>query len=860
MEEARSEEAFRVSVKTLDGKIHHVEVTSETTIAEFKAKIQNITNVSASLQRLIFQGKVLKDEQTVGSYGIRAGLTLHMVERPPEAAAAAAPAPGPTGGVPTTGGVPQVRPASIMMGTITLPNQAGGTPPGLDNLINSVLSSLGVPMGATSIRVTTTTPPFGQPPNENAVWGPLESIENHLQQVLNSIQGSDAAAEASPEPQGRAARRLMATDSLLERLRPVLRRLAQAADTAPGSEAYQGAQQLLTQSSTLFQQLASYFAALGFALRQPPAATARSGDSTGAPTQAGPIPAAQVQSFPFMFPPAGRGQPGQVPGRQPGVQHFPFPFMSFQQPQQSQPSQQPQQFQPSQQPQQSQPSTQGQEQQAPHIGQSTAQQNPQANVALSQLMSQLMPAIAPLAQQLAQAASGSPQSSQSGAPQLNINQVLAQAMQALSTLQQTPQQTPPPTQQSETLPQQPTTSQQSLNASDPPIPQPSASTAPSPSTPVARAQGPSAPLDLNSLFGNMLQSLSQPPSSAGGTQAERNAPPTDIGSLFSSLLATPNSTSQPDSDRDRIINILTQAAAVSKGSLADVLRGLGQSSSSSSTGEDDTVLGELLEVVLSRLEPAEMLAILQGNLAPAENLRGPIAAYLRRHANIEHGEEVNEEQLWGLKEEIVGALAVSMDDSSLPAEITSKMKPGAALTPAALEVFSLHVPELLRLILLPADPSPVVPHPFAAGLCNWSRNLSVELVSRLADCFSNGISDVPSFIRFFLLSRLSFIPADPLRQSAAELITTHVMGIYSQSQVTNQIREAQTLAQSGQRNASRRQREEEEEEGGIPSSWRRTLAEDAMRQANSPAPTPLSECYLSGSLAKPQKRQKQTEH
>jgi len=113
-----------------------------------------------------------------------------------------------------------------------------------------------------------------------------------------------------------------------------------------------------------------------------------------------------------MFPPAGRGQPGQVPGRQPGVQHFPFPFMSFQQPQQSQPSQQPQQFQPSQQPQQSQPSTQGQEQQAPHIGQSTAQQNPQANVALSQLMSQLMPAIAPLAQQLAQAASGSPQSSQ----------------------------------------------------------------------------------------------------------------------------------------------------------------------------------------------------------------------------------------------------------------------------------------------------------------------------------------------------------------------------------------------------------------------------------------------------------------
>ncbi len=36
----------------------------------------------------------------------------------------------------------------------------------------------------------------------------------------------------------------------------------------------------------------------------------------------------------------------------------------------------------------------------------------------------------------------------------------------------------------------------------------------------------------------------------------------------------------------------------------------------------------------------------------------------------------------------------------------------------------------------------------------------------------------------------------------------------------------------------------------MPSSWRQTLADDALRQAMSPASAVLSECYLSGSLPK----------
>ncbi|ELR11951.1 ubiquitin domain containing protein [Acanthamoeba castellanii str. Neff] len=226
--EAPSAEMFRVNVKTLDGKVHPVEVAATTTISEFKAKISTQTNVAPTAQRLIFQGKVLKDDQTVGS----AGLTIHMVERPPEAQtppAGAAPtgAPLPT---PMAGG--HMRPASIVMGTFSLPNQTGGAPPALDNLINSVLGSLGVPMQTTSIRVTA-APSNGQAPNENAVWGPVENMENHLQQSLNTLQGTQTAEAEQYQAQGRAARRLLALADLMDRASPVWRRLAQAAVRLP---------------------------------------------------------------------------------------------------------------------------------------------------------------------------------------------------------------------------------------------------------------------------------------------------------------------------------------------------------------------------------------------------------------------------------------------------------------------------------------------------------------------------------------------------------------------------------------------------------------------------------------------------
>src|SRR5690242_4250622 len=58
-----------------------------------------------------------------------------MVERPPEAQTPPAGA-APAGGAPLPTQVPggQIRPASIVMGTFSLPTQTGGAPPALDNV------------------------------------------------------------------------------------------------------------------------------------------------------------------------------------------------------------------------------------------------------------------------------------------------------------------------------------------------------------------------------------------------------------------------------------------------------------------------------------------------------------------------------------------------------------------------------------------------------------------------------------------------------------------------------------------------------------------------------------------------------
>eukprot|EP00118_Oscarella_pearsei_P003130 m.13102 g.13102 ORF g.13102 m.13102 type:complete len:941 (+) comp24476_c0_seq1:100-2922(+) len=74
---------MEVTVKTLDSKVHSFnDLSEDISVKQFKEKIAPTVEVAASSQRLIFQGKVLKDERPLKEFGV-AGKVIHLVERAP---------------------------------------------------------------------------------------------------------------------------------------------------------------------------------------------------------------------------------------------------------------------------------------------------------------------------------------------------------------------------------------------------------------------------------------------------------------------------------------------------------------------------------------------------------------------------------------------------------------------------------------------------------------------------------------------------------------------------------------------------------------------------------------------------------
>ncbi|GLD98551.1 hypothetical protein PINS_up007248 [Pythium insidiosum] len=113
-------------VKTTAGKKFSVDIELERTVAECKTALVATTEVPEAQQRLIFKGKVLKDEETLASYGIAAEDTIYFVRgsaapRTTRAAPAAA-------GQPSSVSTPASQPASTST-TSSAPTGAGATAP-----------------------------------------------------------------------------------------------------------------------------------------------------------------------------------------------------------------------------------------------------------------------------------------------------------------------------------------------------------------------------------------------------------------------------------------------------------------------------------------------------------------------------------------------------------------------------------------------------------------------------------------------------------------------------------------------------------------------------------------------------------
>ncbi|XP_061350728.1 ubiquitin-like domain-containing protein CIP73 isoform X2 [Gastrolobium bilobum] len=143
-----SETTIEIKIKTLDSQTYTLRVDKQMPVPALKEQIASVTGVLSEQQRLICQGKVLKDDQLLSAYHVEDGHTLHMVVRQP--------------GLPPPGSLPnhsvtepnsstshghsnqnQVAPG-VFVETFNVPIQGDGVPPEINRIVSAVLGSIGL--------------------------------------------------------------------------------------------------------------------------------------------------------------------------------------------------------------------------------------------------------------------------------------------------------------------------------------------------------------------------------------------------------------------------------------------------------------------------------------------------------------------------------------------------------------------------------------------------------------------------------------------------------------------------------------------------------------------------------------------
>ncbi|XP_077248454.1 ubiquitin-like superfamily protein isoform X2 [Tasmannia lanceolata] len=202
-----SESIVEVNVKTLDSQIYTFRVNKNMPVSSFKEKIASTIGLPVGQQRLIFRGKVLKDDHILSEYQLEDGHTLHLVARQPIQSQT------PTGtnsaetdgnndnrGSDSTAGVPRNRIGqvshSVVLGTFNVGEQGEGMVPDLSRMIGSILNSVGIGNlaaagGAGNMSSTTASGATNQPPQGVATEGTLGNTGSRSQTV-NGVQPGQA--------------------------------------------------------------------------------------------------------------------------------------------------------------------------------------------------------------------------------------------------------------------------------------------------------------------------------------------------------------------------------------------------------------------------------------------------------------------------------------------------------------------------------------------------------------------------------------------------------------------------------------------------------------------------------------------
>lgn len=73
------ESKMQIKVKTLTGRDMAIDVEPQDNIIRIKEMMEEKEGISPAQQRLIFNGSLLNDDQTIQESGVQAGSSLHLV-------------------------------------------------------------------------------------------------------------------------------------------------------------------------------------------------------------------------------------------------------------------------------------------------------------------------------------------------------------------------------------------------------------------------------------------------------------------------------------------------------------------------------------------------------------------------------------------------------------------------------------------------------------------------------------------------------------------------------------------------------------------------------------------------------------
>ncbi|XP_058759652.1 ubiquitin-like domain-containing protein CIP73 [Vicia villosa] len=139
-----SETTIEIKLKTLDSQTYSLKVDKQMPVPALKEQIASVTGVISEQQRLICQGKVLKDDQLLSAYHVEDGHTLHLVVRQPDL-----PPPGslpnhavtePNSSTSHSHGT-QIAPG-VFIETFNVPVHGEGVPPEINRIVSAVLGSI----------------------------------------------------------------------------------------------------------------------------------------------------------------------------------------------------------------------------------------------------------------------------------------------------------------------------------------------------------------------------------------------------------------------------------------------------------------------------------------------------------------------------------------------------------------------------------------------------------------------------------------------------------------------------------------------------------------------------------------------